>query len=72
MRMLDHHMQQNRLQGQVVASTPAISKNMRERQKKPSADVEMTEAKWRDSRGENVIGVVVAKAGDIFMVDIGG
>ena len=36
------------MQGQVVASAHAVSKNMSERQKKPSADVEMTEAKWRD------------------------
>ena len=29
-------------------SATIINKNMRERQKKPSADLEMTEAKWRD------------------------
>ena len=48
MRMLDHHVQQNHVQGQIVAAAPATSKNMRERQRKPSVDVEMTEAKWRD------------------------
>ena len=48
MRMLKLHVQQNHVQGQVVASAHAVSKKMRERQKKPSADVEMSEAKWRD------------------------
>ena len=46
MRMLDHHMQQNHAQGQVAVH--AVGKNMRERQKKPTADVEMSEAKWQD------------------------
>ena len=41
MRMLDHHVQQNHVQGQTIAAAPATSKNMRERQRKPSADVEM-------------------------------
>ena len=45
MRMLDHHVQQNHALGQVVASAHAVNKNMRERQKKPTADVEMTEAR---------------------------
>ena len=48
MEMLKLHVQQNHVQGQVTASTHPVIKNMRERQKKPSADVEMTEAKWRD------------------------
>ena len=38
MRMLELHMQQNHVQGQVIASAPAISKNMRERQKRPRAE----------------------------------
>ena len=46
MRLLDHHVQQNHAQGQVVAAAP--SKNMRERQKKPTADMEMSEARLRD------------------------
>ena len=41
MELLKLHVQQNHAQGQV-------SKNMRERQKKPTADMEMTEARWRD------------------------
>ena len=42
-KMLDLH-HQNHAQEEV----PANKRNMRERQKKPSADMEMTEAKWRD------------------------
>ena len=48
MRILDHHVQQNHAQGQVFAAAPAVSKNMRERQKKPTADMEMSEARWQD------------------------
>ena len=40
------HLQQNHAQCQVVAAAP--SKNMRERQKKPTADMGMTEARWWD------------------------
>ena len=47
-KMLDLHVQQNHVQVQSVASAPVTSKNMRERQKKPSAGLEMSEAKWRD------------------------
>ena len=43
MKMVGHHVQQNHAHGQVAAH--AIGKNMRERQKKPTADVEMTEAR---------------------------
>ena len=43
---VDLHVQQNHAQGQVVAAAP--SKNMRERQKKPTAEMEMTEARWQD------------------------
>ena len=46
MQLLELHVQQNQAQGQVVTAAP--SKNMRERQKKPTADVEMTEARGRD------------------------
>ena len=46
MKMLEIHVQGNHAQGQVVPAAP--SKNMRERQKKPTADMEMTEARWRD------------------------
>ena len=48
MRMLDLHVQQNHVQVQSIASTLVTSMNMRERQKKPSAGLEMSEAKWRD------------------------
>ena len=48
MEMLKLHVQQNHVQGQVAASVHAVAKNMRERQKKPMADMEMTEARWRD------------------------
>ena len=43
MELLKLHVQQNHAQGQVVAAAP--SKNMRERQKKPTADMEMTVAR---------------------------
>ena len=46
MRMLDHHVQQNNAQGQVAAHT--VGKNMRERQKNRTVDMEMSEARWRD------------------------
>ena len=48
MRMVELHVKLNHGQGQVIASAHAVSKNMREWQKKPMADVEMTEARWRD------------------------
>ena len=48
MRMLELHVQQNHGQGQVVAAANTVNKNMRERQNKPTADMEMTEARWRD------------------------
>ena len=43
-KMLDLHVQQNHAKGEVSFD----KRNMRERQKKPSANMEMTEAKWRD------------------------
>ena len=43
-KMLDLHVQQNHAKGKVSFD----KRNMRERQKKPSANMEMTEAKWRD------------------------
>ena len=46
MKMLELHVQQNHEQGQVVAAAP--SKNTRERQRKPMAGMEMSEARWRD------------------------
>ena len=48
MRLLEIHVQGNHGQGQVVAANNTASKNMRERQKKPTADMEMTEARWQD------------------------
>ena len=46
MRLLELHVQLNQRQGQVVAANNTASRNMRERQKKPTADMEMTEARW--------------------------
>ena len=42
----DNHQQLRSAQG--ATSAPVTNRNMRKRQKKPSADMEMTEAKWRD------------------------
>ena len=39
---------QSHQQVQGAASVPVSNRNMRERQKKPSAGMEMSEAKWRD------------------------
>ena len=47
MKLLELHVQQNHGQGKVVAAANTGNKNMRERQKKPTADMEMTEARWR-------------------------
>ena len=44
MEMLRFHVQGNHRQGQGVAANNTASRNMRERQKKPTADMEMTEA----------------------------
>ena len=43
-KIVDLHVQQNHAKGEVSFD----KRNMRERQKKPSANMEMTEAKWRD------------------------
>ena len=40
----DNHQQP---QSQSITSAPTIGRNLRERQKKPRADMEMTGAKWR-------------------------
>ena len=45
MEMLRFHVQENHRQGQGVAANNNTSKNMRERQKKPTADMEMTESR---------------------------
>ena len=42
MRLLELHVQLNHRQGQVIAANNTASRNMRERQKKPTADMEMT------------------------------
>ena len=47
-RLLEIHVQRNHRQGMGVAASNTASRNMRERQKKPTADMEMTEARWRD------------------------
>ena len=39
---------QSHQQVQAATFVPVTTRNIRERQKKPSADMEMTEAKWRD------------------------
>ena len=44
MKMLEIHVQRNHGQGQDIATNNTDSRNMRERQKKPTADMEMTEA----------------------------
>ena len=48
MRLLEIHVQGNHGQGQGVAASNTASRNMRERQKKPTADMEMSEARWRN------------------------
>ena len=48
MEMLKLHVQQNHEQSQVVAAANTGNKNMRERQKKPTADMEMIEARCWD------------------------
>ena len=47
LRMLDLHVQLNHMQAQGITSAPVTNRNMREMQKKPGADMEMMEAKWR-------------------------
>ena len=46
--LLEIHVQVNHGQGQGVAANNTASRNMRERQKKPTADMEMSEARCRD------------------------
>ena len=43
MRMVELHVKLNHGQGQVIVADNTASRNMRERQKKPMADMEMTE-----------------------------
>ena len=48
MRMVELYVKLNHGQGQVIDANNTASRNIRERQKKPSVDMEMTEARWRD------------------------
>ena len=48
MEMLRFHMQGNHGQGQGITANTTASRNMRKRQKKPTAGMEMSEARWRD------------------------
>ena len=48
MRMVELHVKLNHGQGQVINANNTASRNMRERQKKPTADMEMSKARWRD------------------------
>ena len=48
MRMVELHVKLNHGQGQVINADNTASRNMRERQKKPMAGMEMSEARWRD------------------------
>ena len=48
MRIVELHVKLNHGQGPVINAKITTSRNIRERQKNPTADMVMTEARWRD------------------------
>ena len=68
MRMLELHCLSH-WQVPRVNTTPVTNKNMRERQKKPSASMEMTEAKWRVS-GQDIVDDLVLCLSDKLRLEV--